>query len=447
MELIRNQVQTKYGILQGFPDGNMLVFKGVPYAKPPVGELRWRAPQEMDAWEGVYHADAFPDLPVAQIATPDTPVVGAFVREFGQNRDYLFPMSEDCLYMNIWIPKDAKGKKLPVAFWIHGGGVVTGGASDLEFDGAAYCANGVILVSAEYRQGVFGYLAHPWLDKESESGTSGNYGCLDLLKALEWVHENIEAFGGDPENITVCGQSAGGICTQILASSPLTGNMISKAIMQSSLECSWEMVNSPTLKEEEDHVGEVFVRESGCTDLKELRALSAEQVLMLSGKIMPQLMAKGIFFAFVPVADGYLLPGKLQELYSQGAMKKIPYLTGCVADEFGDTPENTAGGTPGPLKQQSVDWSLKCEEQGIPSYVYFFKHELPETRNSSVKPFHSSEIWYTMGTLGRSWRPMKEEDYALSEEVVTCWTNFMKNGVPEKDWKPYTKDVPYIKEL
>lgn len=116
MELIRNQVQTKYGILQGFPDGNMLVFKGVPYAKPPVGELRWRAPQEMDAWEGVYHADAFPDLPVAQIATPDTPVVGAFVREFGQNRDYLFPMSEDCLYMNIWIPKDAKGKKLPVAF-------------------------------------------------------------------------------------------------------------------------------------------------------------------------------------------------------------------------------------------------------------------------------------------------------------------------------------------
>ena len=447
MELTRNQVQTKYGIIQGFPSGNMLVFKGVPYAKPPVGELRWKAPQEMEAWEGVYHADAFPDLPVAEVATEDTPFVGAFIREFGQNRDYLFPMSEDCLYMNIWTPKNAKGKRLPVAFWIHGGGFVVGGASDLEFDGEAYCEKDVILVSAEYRQGAFGYLAHPWLDAESEQGTSGNYGCLDLIKALKWVYENIEAFGGDPKNITVCGQSAGGISTQILASSPLTGNMISKAIMQSGLECTWEMVNSPTLKEEEESVGEAFVKESGAANLEELRALNADQIMELTGRIMPQMMAKGIFFAFVPVADGYVLDDKLQELYSNGAIRKIPYLTGCVAEEFGDIPEIVANGNPGPLKQQSINWSLKCEELGIPSYAYFFKHELPETFDTSVPPFHSSEIWYTMGTLGRSWRPMKEEDYSLSEEVVTCWTNFMKTGVPAEDWKTYTKEVPFIKEF
>ena len=222
------QVTTNYGKIKGIDMGDYTVFKGVPYAKPPVGDLRWKAPQRMEPWEGVYSATSFGNSCVQSFWRDDL-----YYPEFYADAEYIRERSEDCLYINIWAPNDNHGEKLPVAFWIHGGAFLGGYSSEKEFDGVEYCKRGVILVSVEYRCNVFGFLAHPWLSAEDENSRSGNYGILDQIAALTWVYENIEAFGGDKDNITVFGQSAGAMSTQTLVSSKATGNMIAKAIFQS----------------------------------------------------------------------------------------------------------------------------------------------------------------------------------------------------------------------
>ena len=200
-------VTTRKGKIKGCAENGCLVFKGIPYAKPPVGELRWRAPQETESWEGTYEAVRFSDK-----AVQGDQNVGFYGKEFYADPAYDVGISEDCLYLNIWAPEEAVGEDakagLPVAFWIHGGAFMSGYGSEQEFDGAAYAKRGVILVTINYRLNIYGFLAHPWLSKESDKGVSGNYGILDQIAALKWVFENIEAFGGEPGNITIFGQSS-----------------------------------------------------------------------------------------------------------------------------------------------------------------------------------------------------------------------------------------------
>ena len=440
-------IRVKQGLLEGVPCDGYTVFKGIPYAKPPVGELRWKAPQEAEPWTGIYKADHFPATGYQELPKPDHPFMKRYHKEFYNDPNYIPALSEDCLYLNIWVPEHTEETRFPVAFWIHGGGFAGGYSSELEFDGEAYCKKGVILVTIEYRMNIYGFLAHPWLDAENEKGISGNYGILDQIAALKWVHENIAAFGGDPDNITVFGQSAGCMSTQVLVSSELTGNIPTKAIFQSGISCENEFLYTPTL-EEEEKIGEMFVECAGVSNIQELRAMTPEQIRAAGIRLDARTFSMGKGIVLVPNVDGYVLKENVRDVWKQGKMKKIPYMTGAVIDDLGSAPEEIKAKKGGLLIRESVAWCLKCEELGMPGYIYYFPHELPGDDWGS---FHSAELWYMFGTLKLCWRPMTDADHQLSEEMVTCWTNFMKTGIPASSdtepWETYTREHPFVREF
>lgn len=447
---ISTQVMTKKGILEGVDCGTYLVFKGVPYAKPPVGELRFKAPREMEPWEGVRKADRFGAIAVQDLPEKENPFTGRYAKEFYSDPEFIPEMSEDCLYLNIWIPKQnlSNGFGHPVAFWIHGGGFSGGYSSEMEFDGAAYCEKGVILVMVEYRVNAFGFLAHPWLTEENEDHVSGNYGILDQIAALGWVYENIAAFGGDPNNITVFGQSAGSMSTQVLVSSAETEGLIAKAIMQSGMSCKEEILATPTLAEEEEY-GKLFVELTGAKSLEELRSLSVEEMQEARRKFDAKMWETGAGLVMVPNVDGKLLKKSVKEIWDCGKLRKIPYMLGVVTDDLGAVPEEVAKKETGILMEECKRWAYTCEKEvETPAYLYHFAHELP---GDDWGAFHSAELWYMFGTYGRCWRPMEEEDRKLSERMVTYWTNFMKTGNPGcadgEIWEAYTKENPVVKRF
>ncbi len=440
-------IYTQKGPVSGAEMDGYIVYRGIPYAKPPVGDLRWKAPVETDPWEEVYEATAFGKISPQVLPDPQTPWGAGYYKEFYSDPAYIPGMSEDCLYLNIWTPDDiGEGEKLPVAFWIHGGGFGGGYGSEIEFDGAAYCAKRVIYVTINYRLGVFGFFAHPWLSAENERGISGNYGCMDQIAALNWVWENIGAFGGDRDNITVFGQSAGCMSTQVMISSDLTRGKIAKAILQSGVKCGNPYLATPTLEEEMKY-GEQIAELAGVTAPEELRALTTEELMAAKDRF------DGMAFmnfddplVLVPCVDGYVLKQTVTDIWRDGGMHPVPTMCGYTLDDLGNTPENAAAGKPGILAGECADWSLKCEEVfGKPAYVYYFHHPLPGD-DWGAKAFHSSELWYTHGTLGRCWRPMAEDDFALSEAMITAWTNFMKTGEPGGDWRPCRAADPFVKE-
>ena len=436
------ETKTKYGQVHGVQKDGYTVFRGVPYAKPPVGEKRFCPPEEPECWEGVYEADHFGCVCPQTEHEPDS----FYGKEFYLDPEFGMKQSEDCLYLNIWTPANTVDEKLPVAFWIHGGAFMHGFSHESEFDGAAYCERGVILVTINYRLGAFGFLAHPWLSEESGVGRSGNYAILDQIAALKWVKENIAAFGGDPENITVFGQSAGCMSVQTLISSPLTENWISKAIFQSAGGYDTGLNRDMPLSEAET-IGQEFVELSGAKSLEELRAIPAEKIVELQeefGRVNPSRM-----LSFVPNIDDYLLTCGYNEAVTERKIKDIPYMLGSTADDIGVFPEMKEKGEHGGIYKGCINWSLALEKLGRkPAYVYYFTRAL---LGDDAGAFHSSELWYMFGTLGRSWRPKTEGDYALSKEMMDDWTNFMKTGNPnaegKDDWKPCTKDDPYVQVL
>ena len=440
-------VSTKLGKIKGLQCDGYTVYKGIPYAKPPVGELRWKAPVEVEKWEGVYEATDYKSKCPQEEVSPDAPWGSFYYKEFYANKEYNVPMSEDCLYLNIWVPDNAKGKKLPVAFWIHGGGFSGGYNCEMEFDGEAYCRKDVILVTINYRVNIFGFLAHPWLDAENERGISGNYGILDQIAALKWVRDNIDAFGGDPDNITVFGQSAGSMSAQVLTSSPLTEGMIGQAILQSGIAVEGDILYTPTL-EEEEKIGELFVEATGAKDIEELRSMSWQQLLEAKKKFDGKAMALGHGLCLVPNVDGYLLEDTVKDIYKKGAFHKVPYMLGSVIDDLGCNPEGVAKMEPGPLCKENEAFAVKCNEVGTKGFVYYMPHILHDEDGKYKPCFHSGELWYTFGTLDRCWREMDEKDHEVSKEMINCWTSFMKTGEPvsdESEWPAYTKENRYKK--
>ena len=431
-------IQTTYGQLAGVDCGDYVLYKGVPYAQPPVGKLRWRAPQTLAPWDGVYQATSWRNK-CMQDGGADAP----YDRDFYDDPTFDAEPSEDCLYLHIWAPKDAHDA--PVALWIHGGAFMAGWSFEKEFDGAAYAKRGVIMVSVEYRCNVFGYLAHPWLTQEA--GASGNYGTLDQIAALRWVHENIAAFGGDPANITVFGQSAGAMSVQTLVSSPLAKPYIAKAIMQSGGSYGTGLHRDMPLSEQE-HYGTYFAEVAGVKSLEEMRALSANRVLALIpqffDKAMPE--AQGLFLT--PTMDGQVLTGGYYELMDSGEIADIPYLLGCTKDDILTTPEMDKPAD-NLLYQGSIAFSHKLDELGrTPAYVYYFTRDLP---GDDFGAWHSSELFYMMGTLGRCWRPWTEGDRALSERMLDYWCNFMRAGDPNGEglpaWEPCDREASNVLEL
>lgn len=429
------------GQIEGVVDAEgVAVYKGIPYAAPPVGDLRWKQPQPVQPWQGVRKCDKF-----GAASLQGGQEEGSFYwKEFYQDGNP--EMSEDCLYLNVWTPAAGKDSRLPVMFWIHGGAFQNGFGHEIEFDGDAFAKKGVVLVTINYRLGMCGFLAHPLLTAENGGKGSGNYGLFDQLAALKWVKENIAAFGGDPDNVTVFGQSAGAGSVQSLISSPLTKGYIQRAIIQSGGGLGG-IISTKSLADVAA-TGKAMWDASGMTTLEQMRACPADRFQEIMMNYMKQQKTfNGMPYS--PCVDGELLTASVYEAAISGQELDIPYMIGYTSGDLG----------PDRMKKSAVDWSLLLEKQGRkPAYVYCFSRDLPgedlkAPNGSPIMPgaFHSSELWYVFGTLDKCWRPMEKGDYELSERMVSYWTNFAKTGNPNgeglPEWKPCTGSDNHIQTL
>ena len=339
------------------------------------------------------------------------------------------PFNEDCLYLNVWTPAAGKtDKKLPVAMWIHGGGYREGFGFEPEMDGGEdWASRGVILVSVTYRLGVFGFFSHPLLSKESPNGVSGNYGLLDQAAALKWIHNNIAQFGGDPDNITIFGQSSGAGSVQSLCASPQSRDLVSKAISMSGggLGKSIFVLSLDTAQ----LVNKAMMDFFGKTTLEEMRALSFDELTQMT-KEYADTTKKRMFFG--PVIDNYFLPGSFSDLARANGIADIPYMFGFTANDMFN------------MRQAIADFCLLREKKSDkPAYAYMFSRQLPGDGSGA---FHSSDLWYVFHSLRHSWRPFTKADDALSLRIVDYWTNFAKYGDPNGKengiWTPYTAADP-----
>lgn len=411
---------------------DVMLYAGIPYAAPPVGELRWKEPQAVIPWEGVRNMDKFP-----KVCYQDPMPVGSFYeKEFYQ--DGLPELSEDCLYLNVWAPLEKEGKKLPVVMWIHGGAFDHGWGHEMEFDGDAYVKNNVILVTINYRVGIFGFMAHPLLTAESPDNSSGNYGILDQIAALKWIRNNISAFGGDPNQITIMGQSAGASSVMALLSSPLTKGLISKAIIQSGGGYGRGAGMAQLIDREVDCKDYADFMQAD--DLSKLRAISPTTLMEQHKAYNAARQEKGERgIRFSPNVDGYVFTDNYDVTLDKGNQHLVPSMIGYNAQD----------GSPSGLERAATQWSLKRNEQGQPqTYIYFFERQLPGDDSGA---FHSAELWYTFGTLERSWRPFTEADDKLSDKMITYWTNFIKTGNPNSShlpvWEAYNESNSFIQSF
>lgn len=430
--------KTKYGIFEGVKEDGYSVFKGIPYAAPPVGDLRFKAPKKPDLFSKVKKADTFPNAPMQ---TPP-PADDFYAKEFGLNKDIKY--SEDCLYLNIWTPAKTTDDDLAVAVWLYGGGLVSGYSAEKEFDGKEYAKRNVILVTVNYRVGIFGFLCHPWLAEENK-GRCGNYGVLDQLAALKWVKENIDAFGGNPDNITLFGQSSGALTSQTLLLSPLTKGLINKCIMQSGAGYENGFCKNNSQEYFYD-LGEKAVQRLGVHSLDELRKVSAKRLLEISDEMIGYYCSLGKGLGYEPVIDGYLLTGDSEQNLKNGFYPDIPYMLGSTANDICTPEDRTIPMEQSQLHIGCINWCRHQIELGNkPSYVYYFSRRLP---GDDFGAFHSSELWYMFATLERSWRPFTEKDRELSEAMLDYWCNFIKTGNPNgnglKMWNPWTENNPQV---
>ena len=438
------------GKIQGVPSDSagVLVYKGIPYAAPPVGDLRWKKPQPVQSWDTVMVADHYGHIAMQDALDPSS----FYVKEFYQ--DGLPAMDEDCLYLNVWAPAKTVGKTdagLPVAMWIHGGAFDHGWGNEITMDGDAWASRGVIMVTINYRVGIFGFFSHPELSAEGE-GASGNYGIYDQIAALKWIKKNIAQFGGDPSNITILGQSAGGMSVRTLVASPASRDLMAHAIIQSGGGVTDGGIFPP--QEHYDSIGIEFSEYAGASpclrapssagsseyagaspglrapssagsseyavasSLKELRAVPADQLLQLGDRFLEY---KNHRVRFSPHSAGDI-DTDFSKAVKEGTVADIPYMIG-----------STSGDIPG-LAGQPVErfCALRDSLSEKPVYCYVFERDLPgDEPEQNHGAFHSSELWYMFGTLKNAWRPFTKEDYELSGRMVDYWTNFAKSGDPD----------------
>lgn len=417
------------GSLQGVPSEaeGVTVFKGVPYAAPPVGDLRWREPQPVVPWTGVKVADTFGCIPWQD----DLSKMDLYGKEFYS--DGMPAMSEDCLYLNVWAPTKTLAKpsaKLPVALWIHGGAFTHGFSNEITFDGDEWASRGVILVTINYREGIFGFLGHPLIaGEDGAQGRSGNYAFYDQLAALTWVRDNISEFGGDPENITLFGQSAGARSVQTLLSTPIANDMIAKAIMQSGGGINPELQGREPSFQQVWEAGRAFCEFAGYTTLEQMRAASPQEIMQKYSEYQ----AEGNSIPMGPMVDMRMCGESFTTAASQNHIPDIPYMIGST---FGD----------GMDKAADIDQFCASRDYhgGKPVYEYLFTRRLP---GDDAGAFHSAELWYMFGTLDRSWRPFTEEDRDLSRRMLSAWTHFCKTGDPGEDaaWPAFTQERSFRK--
>ncbi len=407
------------------------VYRGIPYAAPPIKELRWKAPQPVIPWEGVKIADTFGHPPFQVVHYP-----GGYTTEWGYGKESAY--SEDCLYLNVWTTAPGQTeRKLPVALWIFGGGLREGWGSEPEFDGEAWANKEVVLVTFNYRVGVFGFLTHPELSAESPNNVSGNYGILDQIEALKWVKNNIAQFGGDPDNVTIFGQSAGGRSTKTLCASPLARGLFNKAIIMSASGLGGMPAFAPLTLEESAQQTKEVMDWAGLTSLEKMRAASTEVVFSL-GTIYQSVTGNRTWMSGMmsPLVDGYVLKESFDDAAVNNTLANVPYMIGFTLNDAG----NMAPGI--------MNFCLNREATGDKAYAYQFARPLPTDGRENVLKgaFHSSDLWYVFQSFKNSWRPWTEGDWNLSEVMLTSWSNFVKFGDPNGqtggEWTPYTKETP-----
>ena len=385
-------------------------YKGIRYATAG----RWEYPTPVTRWEGTYQATAYGAAcyqPRSFYDEAQVPEKAFYYNEFrrGEHYDY----SEDCLFLNIWTPADAgPDAKLPVLFYIHGGGFTGGCGHEKHFDGPAWPTKGVVAVTINYRLGPLGFACLPELS--AEAGHTGNYGLYDQLCALQWVHDNIAAFGGDPDRVTLMGQSAGAMSVQQLCLSPLTRGLAAGAVMSSGGGVGEEFAATPA----PDHYAfwQAVMRRAGCADLAEFRAL-APQALFAAWQ--QEKAADGGRMRTAPVIDGRLIPREGMAAARRGDQLPIPYLMGSTSEDI----------VPPIVHRMAKGWCRLQADQGRPAaYAWFFDRRLPGDGNGA---WHSSDLWYWFGTLDHCWRPMTAKDRLLSEQMVQYLTNFARTGDPK----------------
>lgn len=405
------------------------VYKGIPYAAPPVDSLRWRLPKPVELWDGIKQADTFgPAAPQADLTEMDL-----YGKEFYS--DGMPQMSEDCLYLNVWTPTEVVGNTeagLPVAVWIHGGAFDHGWGYEKAMDGDAWAKKGVILVTINYRVGIFGFFAHPLITKDPKGDlVSGNFGLFDQAYALGWVNRNIAKFGGDPSNVTILGQSAGARSVQDLCAAPIVKRYVHKAIIQSGGGINTSLQH-PTHLEEMEEQGKQFGDFAGYETLEQLRSASYDELMQK----LEEYKATGARLHMRPCVDFGLVGRSFTSAAAINQVFDIPYMIGCVT---------------GDGERQVNDIDQFCASRvyysGAPVYEYIFKRALPGDDRGA---FHSAELWYMFGTLDRCWRPFTKADYKLSEEMLTAWTNFCKYGDPndpegEQTWPAFDSRDPFRK--
>lgn len=454
---MKDPVRTESGLVSGVAgrDASVTVYKGIPYAEPPIGNLRWTPPRPLRSWEGVRKADNFSDA-CAQIFP---------------NGD--FPKSEDCLYLNVWTPAKSGGAGLPVMVWIHGGGLRVGSSREALYDGEELAKKGVVVVTLNYRLGIFGFFAYPELTKESAHHASGNYGLLDQLAALQWVHRNISAFGGDLNKVTIFGQSGGAFSVNAQVVSPLSKGLIRGAISESGgVGAGFGRTALPSL-EDSEKAGVKAAESAGVHSLAELRALPTEKLLQATG--FPEANVDGWFFPESPAA-----------IFKEGEENKVTMIVGSNSDEgqhfirsalpaseFVEHAQKTYGNDateylklyPGDSDQsakisqqhQFADGTALAEQHlaadvvrgGAKVFLYYFAYldvggynSEPPTLGLRLGADHGAELPYVFGLLNHWKTTVPENDLKLQNIVMSYWMNFAKsldpNGAGLPVWKPFS---------
>lgn len=407
--------QTKQGLVRGLPaaDPFITAFKGVPFAKPPIGELRWRAPREADSYEGI--KDCFDFAPISMQNTPGENKEDFYSREWNLYPE--IPMSEDCLYLNIWTPAKEPGEKLPVYVWYFGGGLQYGNTAEMEFDGERIARRGIVVVTVNYRINVFGFFAHPDLSLENPDAPT-NFGNLDQKAGLKWVYENIENFGGDPEQITIGGQSAGGGSVLTQLNDPSNAPYIKRAVVESGMFLSPFHDSPYTTLEQSEKQGIEFFEKLDIKTLQEARALPAEYLRDKN---------RDLGLQWWTATDGVFQKAYYLENLLQGKILDVPLFFGYTKDEFIEENQGRVVNTIEFAVQEAVR-SMKQTGKHKHSYCYEFALSLPG--DDQPGSFHSSDLWFFFETLAKCFRPFTGVHYDLSRWMCNYLANFIKNGNP-----------------
>lgn len=456
-------VRVEQGLVQGMAENGLAVYRGIPFAAPPVGDLRWRAPQPAAKWDGVRPAAKYAPKPIqGSRNAPD--------------------MSEDCLYLNVWTPAKSADDRIPVLVWIYGGGFAGGSTSEPVHNGEKLARKGVVLVSIAYRVGQLGFLAHPELSAETTNRVSGNYGLLDMIAGLEWVWKNIAAFGGDPDKVTIFGESAGGIAVSMLCASPLAKGLFHGAISQSGgsfgppRPTTFPGENLKRLPEAE-RAGEAYARSAGVSSIAELRKLPPDQ---LPG-------GRGLGMSW-PIIDGWVIPDDQYKLYAAGKYNDMPVLVGYNSDEGASfsgakTPEEHIAGVRTrygkfaddllkayPVGTNSVPktardlmrdaafgwhtwtWARLQAQTGKSKVFYYYFDQHPEHPEGSPRAGHGAphgvDVAYVFQHLNPNNPQTTKADLEISDAMSTYWVNFAKRGDPNGEgvpaWPAFSNANPVV---